>query len=286
MRRRSIRDRAFPSHTMGHTIFPPMTETQPIKHKPPKVKIFFEGRYRKLVRDLPQTVFFCPVCKGRGRNCERCQGYGKLTKDSVQELIARVVLPQFRSHRDKFHGAGREDIDVRMLGTGRPFVFEIIAPKNLDVDLAAIEGGINERYKGRIEVENLRFCSKKRVAEIKEAKSAKEYRALVNAAPAPLAEKVASLRGQRLEIVQRTPDRVAHRRADLERKRWIEILKAEIAAEGKLELVIRSAHGTYIKEAVSGLRTEPSVSSLLGVPCECLELDVMAILDPEPTPAN
>jgi tRNA pseudouridine synthase 10 len=27
------------------------------------------------------------------------------------------------------HAAGREDIDVRMLGTGRPFVFEIINPK-------------------------------------------------------------------------------------------------------------------------------------------------------------
>lgn len=27
------------------------------------------------------------------------------------------------------HAAGREDIDVRMLGTGRPFIFEFINPK-------------------------------------------------------------------------------------------------------------------------------------------------------------
>lgn len=27
------------------------------------------------------------------------------------------------------HASGREDIDVRMLGTGRPFVFEVINPR-------------------------------------------------------------------------------------------------------------------------------------------------------------
>lgn len=255
---------------------------QAVQNPKPKVKVFFEGRYRKLVRDLPQTVFYCPICKGRGKNCERCQGFGKLTKDSVQELIARVVLPHFRSRRDKFHGAGREDIDVRMLGTGRPFVFEIIGPKNLVVDLAAIEGDINLRYKDRIEVIDLRFCPKNRVAELKEAKCAKEYRATIQTSPAPDPTKLAAIENRKIEIVQRTPERVAHRRADLERKRWIEILKAETLPDGNLGLLIRSAHGTYIKEAISGLRTEPSVASLLGVECKCVDLDVMAILDPEP----
>ena len=31
----------------------------------------------------------------------------------------------------KFHGAGREDIDVRMLGRGRPFILEVINPRTL-----------------------------------------------------------------------------------------------------------------------------------------------------------
>src|SRR6185436_6783216 len=31
------------------------------------VKVFIEGHYRKLSRDLPQTVFFCPDCKGHPR---------------------------------------------------------------------------------------------------------------------------------------------------------------------------------------------------------------------------
>ena len=105
---------------------------------PAPVKVFVEGRYRKLSRDLPQTVFFCPDCKGhprRRRDCARCEGFGKLTRDSVQELIGWVVGSAFKTRKNKFHGAGREDVNVRMLGDGRPFVMEVVAPKVLDVDL-------------------------------------------------------------------------------------------------------------------------------------------------------
>ena len=34
---------------------------------PPKAKLFVEGRYLKHPRALPQTVFFCPECKGHPR---------------------------------------------------------------------------------------------------------------------------------------------------------------------------------------------------------------------------
>ena len=86
-------------------------------NQPPRAKLFVEGRYRKLCRDLPQTVFFCPDCKGhprRRKNCARCEGFGKLTRDSVQELIAWVAGKAFGTRKNKFHGAGREDVDERM----------------------------------------------------------------------------------------------------------------------------------------------------------------------------
>ena len=53
----------------------------------------------------------------------------------MQELVARQLLPAYRARSGKFHGAGREDIDVRMLGRGRPFVFEVVGPRRHDVDL-------------------------------------------------------------------------------------------------------------------------------------------------------
>ena len=35
----------------------------------------------------------------------------------------------FQADEHKFVPGGREDIDVRMLGTGRPFVLELLNPK-------------------------------------------------------------------------------------------------------------------------------------------------------------
>jgi len=245
------------------------------------MRVFFEGRYRKFVRDLPQTVFFCHECKGRGKGCSHCGGYGKLTKDSVQELLTRVAMPRFRARRNKFHGAGREDVDVRMLGPGRPFVYEVLQPKNPRPDLEELAGEVNRRYAERIEVLGLRWCGRERVAEVKGARQTKEYEAVI-VPSAPLDGGVLrSLLGRRIEVVQRTPRRVAHRRADLERRRWIEVVSCEPIEDGRWRLRIRSEHGTYIKEAISGEegRTQPSVASLLGVACTCSELDVVGVYD-------
>lgn len=250
-------------------------------------RVFFEGRYRKLVRDLPQTIFYCPECRGRG--CARCEGFGKLTKDSVQELIARIAMPLFRAprHAHKFHGAGREDVDVRMLGPGRPFVFEIEKAREPRADLAELARAVNERCAGRLELIDLRWCARARVAEVKEAHHAKDYglrvRAEVPVDLAPLSEKL----GQRVVLRQRTPERVAHRRADLERERWIELRALEVLESDELgratsfSLAVRSEHGTYIKEAVSGDsgRTQPSITAWLGAPCVCEELDVLDLID-------
>lgn len=254
----------------------------------PKIRLFVEGRYEKHVRDLPQTVFFCPECKGRrkikGQTCERCRGFGKLTKDSVQELIERITLPRFRCWDSKFHGAGREDVDVRMLGSGRPFILELINPKSPMVDLRELEEAINKECTGRIVVRNLQLVARGRVALLKEAKHPKEYSIRVRpATPVPV-ESLQKLLAGRIAVRQRTPERVAHRRADLDRYRWVHLLSFQMLADNEFQLNVRCEHGTYVKEFVSGEggRTEPSLSALLQIPCTCLELDVTAILDPEP----
>jgi len=251
--------------------------------QPPKVKVFVEGRYRKLTRDLPQTVFFCPDCKGhprRRKNCERCEGFGKLTRDSVQELIGWVLGKAFGTRKHKFHGAGREDVDVRMLGEGRPFILELLGPKTPDVDLAALEAEVNRRNEGRLEVVGLHWTEKARVRVIKETKHAKEYLALVAVDGAVTPEALASTISERRVIAQQTPSRVAHRRADKVRERWVEYRSIEPTDDGRYEVRVACEHGTYVKEAISGEggSTTPSLSDLLGVGCHCDELDVLDIL--------
>ena len=262
----------------------------------PGTKVFVEGRYRKLSRDLPQTVFFCPVCKGhprRRKGCARCEGFGKLTRDSVQELVGWVFGASFKTRKNKFHGAGREDVDVRMLGEGRPFIMEMINPKVLDVDLGALEAEVNRRNAGRLEILGLHWTERQRVRVIKETPHAKEYGARVAIESPPDPARVAALLGRRIAVVQQTPQRVAHRRADKARERWIEFVAIDpIEASNDLMVRMRTEHGTYVKEAINGEggMTQPSLAELLGSPCRCVELDVTAILgvdgDAEPVRAK
>ncbi len=253
----------------------------------PQVKIFVEGRYRKLTRDLPQTVFFCPECKGhprRRRNCEKCEGFGKLTRDSVQELVGWVLGKGFGTRKHKFHGAGREDVDVRMLGRGRPFILELINPSNPDADLAELEALVNSRNEGRLEISGLHWTEKARVREIKEGKHAKRYGVHVSIEGEIDALAKDALVGQRIVLAQRTPSRVAHRRADKVRERWIELESIEMLGDSALRVQLMTEHGTYVKEFISGEdgRTDPCLGGLLkGVTCGCVELDVLDILEAE-----
>jgi tRNA pseudouridine synthase 10 len=259
------------------------TETKSQDARPQKVKVYLESRYRKLERGLPQTIFYCPECKGnrrKSRGCERCEGFGKLTKDSVQEMIGRKAIPLFRAKRGKFHGAGREDIDVLMLGRGRPFVYEVVDSRGPDADLTRLDEMIREEYAGRIELEPFRRVERERVPYWKESKFDKLYRVQVEFSGEVSPEVVRALAGKSFDIAQRTPTRVAHRRADLERHRHVSIQTVGECVDGTLSLDIRCLHGTYVKEWISSDdgRTTPSLTSVLGVPSKCAALDVLDIL--------
>nr|ACF80348.1 unknown [Zea mays] len=81
-----------------------------------------------------------------------------------------------------------------------------------------------------------------------------------------------------MEIVQKTPIRVLHRRSPLERKRiihWMEIEKITGSSNYYL-LHLCTQAGTYIKEFVHGDlgRTHPSIGAIIGCRAEILQLDV------------
>lgn len=238
--------------------------------------LFIEGRYRKLVRGIPQTKWPCRKCKGRG--CPRCNFTGKMYPTSVEEIIAEPVLKATQGSRSKFHGAGREDIDVRMLGKGRPFVLEIKEPRTRTINLEEIADEINKFAKGKVEVLDLKFSTRNRKVEIKTSSSYKIYRAKVK-----LKDEIEPSNLERLKslnlIRQRTPKRVSHRRADKTRKRRVIDVKWDIIDPRTLELTLKTEGGLYIKELISGDdgRTKPSVSEILGTPAECIELDVLEV---------
>ena len=139
--------------------------------------VFFYGRYKKFERGIPQTHWNCRACKGAG--CEKCNFTGAQYLDSVEELIGRPVITAFNAQDVVLHGAGREDIDARMIGTGRPFILEVVEPKKRSLDLAELEKEINRTAGGRVSVSIKRWSDRSEVETLKSNKAHKKYRILV-----------------------------------------------------------------------------------------------------------
>ena len=245
--------------------------------------IYFRGRYRKLDRTLPQTRWPCRRCGGRG--CTACGGTGKTYPESVEEIVGAPFLRASGGAGTRFHGMGREDIDARMLGRGRPFVLEVLRPRRRTLDLPAIADELAAGAAGRVEVEGLTRTDAREVVRVKEANPDKSYRVGVRGDAAVAKVNEALDLALARAIAQRTPTRVAHRRADRVRTRRIVAAHVVEASEGRFTLELRTEAGTYVKEWVEGDggRTEPSLAGLVGVPLKVDFLDVMEIHDTEAT---
>lgn len=249
----------------------------------PKVRIqinplYIEGRYNKLKRGIPQTKWPCSKCKGRG--CEECNFTGKQYPESVEELISEHFLKLTKGREAKFHGAGREDIDVLMLGSGRPFVLEIKEPRIRNLDLEKLENQINEINEGKTSYHNLHYCERRRKAEIKQSSpdTYKVYRAIVKCDGNYDKDKLEELT-KLDEIHQQTPQRVLRRRTDMVRVKHVLDLSYEIIDDKTFSMRIKTEGGLYIKELISGDdgRSNPNVSEILGVNAICEQLDVIEV---------
>jgi tRNA pseudouridine synthase 10 len=247
--------------------------------------VFIYGRYNKLVRGIPQTHWFCRKCMGTG--CKSCNYTGKQYLTSVEESISPEFIKESKATDSKFHGAGREDIDVRMLGTGRPFIIELRNPKIRNLNLGKIERRINKINKKNIKVYDIKYSNKKEVVKLKtEAKNTKKvYRAIVKSEKKlnkeDFNQKLIALKNnfENQEIHQRTPHRVSHRRTDKVRIKMIYKIDGKLIKPNTFEFKIETQGGTYIKELINGDegRTTPSFSEIFKIPLECKELDVLEI---------
>ena len=241
--------------------------------------LYVYGRYKKFRRDIPQTRWYCKICHGIG--CKKCDYTGQLYKTSVEELVSKKFLETTKGEDESFHGAGREDVDVCMLGNGRPFILEIKNPHVRTLDLEKIANEINKKYKDSIEVSNLRVSDGAEVPRVKNSKFVKKYRATITCKGSFNNEKLkkACQCLQDTVVKQKTPTRVAHRRADMIREKHIYSCEIDRLADSMAVLLIETESGTYIKELVSGDngRTQPCISEILGVPCMVKELDVIEV---------
>jgi len=276
--------------------------------------LYIHGHYVKLVRGFCQSRWHCSECGGNGTRaahffaeqkrrpfsqsekrdarlrpsaaagggaevCESCSGSG-MNYPSVEEEIGKILMPVFGAAGCTLHASGREDVDVRCLGSGRPFVMELATPMKRTAGIRALKRDFQKNE--NVRAIGLRFVHKSFIDSVCNSHFEKEYEAIVSAdraLTAKDAKKIDALCGTALD--QHTPTRVLARRTDMLRKRTVYKISSQAMEGGKLKLHILAEAGTYIKEFIHSDdgRTKPSVSSTLNCRAACDSLDVVAIHD-------
>jgi len=151
---------------------------------------------------------------------------------------------------------------------------------NRTIDLDALRDEVNRSAAGRVETSRLRRVRRDAVELVKETDARKRYVAKIEfvdaVEPHAFADAIAFLVGR---ITQRTPQRVAHRRADRVRIRELYEATGNLADPRHAEIELSTEGGLYVKELVSGDdgRTEPSLAGRLGVAAAVTALDVVDV---------
>jgi tRNA pseudouridine synthase 10 len=197
---------------------------------------------------------------------------------SIQEFVDSRLRGLFKADAVLIHAAGREDVDARMVGTGRPLVIEVVRPRRRKIDLSELnsllEGGVVT-----VRLEGYAQPRDKRVVKENLGKKAKVYKVLVL-----LGEEVGEDKLRQLEdffqdrvVTQRTPTRVLRRKKDIARRRKVYSVKVASAKGRLVEALIYCESGLYVKELVhcDNGRTDPCFAGVLGVQAVPLELDVL-----------
>ncbi|CAK74082.1 unnamed protein product (macronuclear) [Paramecium tetraurelia] len=235
--------------------------------------IFIKGNYIKLGRYISQTPW---IIDGN-----------KIYEDSIEDLVSAEACKIFKPSSVKFHSGGREDIDVRMLGNGRPFAIELVDPHQGVLNqtqeiLSQIESKINSQ--NVVKVTPLTYTDTNIFGDLKnsETNKVKAYCCVVeckNAVNADLLEQANQIKD--LVIKQKTPIRVLHRRTQMVRDKIIHSLLIKKINEKWLLVYVLSSAGTYIKEFIhSDLdRTVPNLCSLLQNECDIYQLDVIKLYE-------
>nr|XP_047132390.1 tRNA pseudouridine synthase Pus10 isoform X2 [Hydra vulgaris] len=232
--------------------------------------IFIAGRYNKYSRELSQTPW---IIEGERK-----------TESSVQDLICGKMQEAVQASDNKFISSGREDVDVLMLGKGRPFAVELINPKVSGLErniVQELQDAINKST-DLISVRDLQVMHRGAIQKLKEGEEEKKklYRARIWC-PLPIsAEKIDSVCIlKNIVLMQKTPIRVLHRRPLITRERTIYETNLTRVDEFHYDLFITTQAGTYVKEFVHGDfgRTNPSLRTLLNADVDILELDVQNV---------
>jgi tRNA pseudouridine synthase 10 len=190
---------------------------------------------------------------------------GASSFDSIEAIIARRVIEITRGDTTKFSWLGGEDKDSLVLGKGRPFVVRVSNPKvrRLKKDLIIEENGLS--------------------AVIRQQKSSKhsfqlpshfttKTKITIHAEGELPYKKLATLTNvlKKSEVSFRAKSKIL--------KKNIYSVQVEQIDEKTFILTVTADGGLFIKQFVGGEQySEPNISKITGVKCECVAFDVLEV---------
>ena len=159
--------------------------------------LYVAGRYNKLVRTMSQTPWLLDNDVGRPRDPSvadfltapirtffNAQGeprdvqQARLRPHKESRLLTRSDATTCGPLTDViFSSSGREDLDVRMLGRGRPFVLDLPNARTSAAtyaDLRALEAAINASAQGKVTVRDLQLVDRDAVQILRDGEESKE----------------------------------------------------------------------------------------------------------------
>ncbi|HJX23524.1 MAG TPA: tRNA pseudouridine(54/55) synthase Pus10 [Candidatus Bathyarchaeia archaeon] len=240
--------------------------------------LYISGRYRKLAAGISQSKSICGSCGGKG--CPKCNGAGTISKESVEEYIAKPLLQASKGSDEKFHAAGRENADTRIMGTGRPFILEIKNPLKRDLRLHEICEEIQQDSEGKIIVAGLSVSGKENVRRLKaQGELRKTYRIVVEFEN-PLSDiNLARLQeGVHRYFEARRPSSPNKMLTSNPEKQIYET-NAKKLTQNSIEITISATGGRYVKELV-GKQGEfkDNFSQIIENPTRKMEFEVIDIV--------
>ncbi|MCX8184905.1 MAG: tRNA pseudouridine(54/55) synthase Pus10 [Sulfolobales archaeon] len=221
------------------------------------------GRYVKIGRYISQATWF----KKDGSRKYRLSIYDLCLEYLKAFNIRDLVL----------HAAGREDVDARMLGDGRPIVIEAKNPSQR-IPPSAYSQSLELSPWIRIVVSGR--TTREYVRAIKTRNTRKTYRVVAFVLEGLSENDISKILSLSNRVVyQRTPTRVLERRRDVVRRRRVYELSLNVISKYLLEVLVKTDGGLYVKELVDGDsgRTTPSFSEITGKNIKAVLLDVMNV---------
>ncbi len=227
--------------------------------------LYLKGTYLKLGRFISQMTWI-------GRDGT------KKYKLSLEEECRRL-LELVGGTDVKVHASGREDVDARMLGDGRPLIIEVRNPRRKDINIGELTVVLEKNPWIRIILEGR--VKPSAVTALKQSNPHKVYRVIALSDEGVSEKELCNLKEffSNRVVKQLTPKRVLRRKGEVLRVKRVYEVNAKLLHPNIVEFIVWCEGGLYVKELVHGDdgRTTPSFAEFLRKNLTVLFLDVIKV---------